>query len=319
MSSGHITVLTESRYLAQNQPSALVAALNERDARIAVATEFTQVDDPGCGVVLRGRSQPLLRRAEQFWKAGVPIIDAPKAIRQVRNKVKMTRLLHKHGLPIPRAWVGTDLPEVVPAEAYPVIAKPIRGDNARGIQIHTTSTELASHLDDDPALLVQPYLPSSGVDLKLYVIGESITAVHKPSPVTDRITSRIGATEVTPMMVDIVHRCREAFGLTLFGVDCLEIDGVLVVIEVNDFPNFTAVPDAGELLADHVMASFGVEPGSITSPQAPKRPRRSETFPGFDHTTTFEASSGLRALTDIASAVGIPQEQPWEKFQESPR
>lgn len=295
MSQDHITVLTESRYLVQNQPSALVAALNRREVHVAVATEFTPLADPGAGIVLRGRSKILLRCAEEFSRSGVPVIDAPKAIRRVRNKVKMTRLLVKHALPIPRAWVGSDLPAAVPADAYPIIAKPIRGDNARGILVHSNSSELASHVDHDPALLVQPFLPNSGVDLKLYVIGDSIAAVRKPSPVVDLVDSDLGATHVTPEMTDIARRCREAFGLSVFGVDCLEIDGTLVVIEVNDFPNFTAVPDAHERLADHVLTTLGIQTPEMTSPDAAKVPARSESFPGFDHSSDFSGAPSADA------------------------
>jgi glutathione synthase/RimK-type ligase-like ATP-grasp enzyme len=49
-------------------------------------------------------------------------------------------------------------------------------------------------------------------------------------------------------------RCGRLFGLELFGVDCVEGPGGPLVIEVNEFPNYTGVPRADELLADHVVA-----------------------------------------------------------------
>jgi hypothetical protein len=42
-------------------------------------------------------------------------------------------------------------------------------------------------------------------------------------------------------------------GLRFFGVDCLEVGGRLEVLEVNDFPNYSSVPNASELLAEHVL------------------------------------------------------------------
>jgi glutathione synthase/RimK-type ligase-like ATP-grasp enzyme len=36
-------------------------------------------------------------------------------------------------------------------------------------------------------------------------------------------------------------------------VDCIETPGGLLVIEVNDFPNYTSVPDADKKLADYVV------------------------------------------------------------------
>jgi glutathione synthase/RimK-type ligase-like ATP-grasp enzyme len=45
----------------------------------------------------------------------------------------------------------------------------------------------------------------------------------------------------------------ELFGLELYGVDCIETPNGPVVIEVNDFPNYSGVPGSDQLLADHVI------------------------------------------------------------------
>jgi ribosomal protein S6--L-glutamate ligase len=54
-------------------------------------------------------------------------------------------------------------------------------------------------------------------------------------------------------MRELGLRCGELFGLELWGVDCVETPDGPVVIEVNEFPNYTAVPAADERLADHVL------------------------------------------------------------------
>jgi ribosomal protein S6--L-glutamate ligase len=60
--------------------------------------------------------------------------------------------------------------------------------------------------------------------------------------------------ELTSSLRQLALDCAALFGLELFGVDCVVTGGGPVVIEVNDFPNYTGVPDADEALADHVLA-----------------------------------------------------------------
>jgi hypothetical protein len=55
-----------------------------------------------------------------------------------------------------------------------------------------------------------------------------------------------GAIELPPTS------CGRLFHLDLFGVDCIETPGGPIVLEVNEFPNYTGVPGADGRLADFV-------------------------------------------------------------------
>ena len=55
------------------------------------------------------------------------------------------------------------------------------------------------------------------------------------------------------MLQNLGRQCSRLFGLELYGVDCLETGNGPVVIEVNEFPNYTSVPQASERLADYVL------------------------------------------------------------------
>jgi ribosomal protein S6--L-glutamate ligase len=59
---------------------------------------------------------------------------------------------------------------------------------------------------------------------------------------------------VTPAERALAVRCRRLFGLDLYGIDCIRTPEGPVVIEVNEFPNYTGVPEASDRLADHVLA-----------------------------------------------------------------
>ena len=85
------------------------------------------------------------------------------------------------------------------------------------------------------------------------MIDDFIAAVRRPSPISRCTARSLGGVPVNDALRDIVKRVSVAFGLRFFGVDCLEVGGRLEVLEVNDFPNYSSVPNASELLAEHVL------------------------------------------------------------------
>ena len=136
---------------------------------------------------------------------------------------------------------------------YPIIVKPVFGDNAEGIVVLEEPADLLRLRWRDPELIAQEYRPGSGADLKLYVIEDFIAAVRRPSPISPCTARSLGGVTVNDSLREIVNRVSKVFGLRFFGVDCLEVDGRLEVLEVNDFPNYSSVPNASEVLARRVL------------------------------------------------------------------
>ena len=181
------------------------------------------------------------------------MVDTAAAVERVRDKRIMTRLLRDAGLARPRTvicspedLVGVDL-------EYPIIVKPVFGDNAEGLVVLEDPADLLRLRWQDPELIAQEYRPGSGADLKLYVIEDFIAAVRRPSPISPCTARSLGGVPVDDSLREIVNRVSTVFGLRFFGVDCLEVDGRLEVLEVNDFPNYSSVPNASEVLARHVL------------------------------------------------------------------
>jgi len=131
--------------------------------------------------------------------------------------------------------------------------KPVFGDNAEGLVVLDDPADLKRLRWRDSEVIVQEYRPGSGADLKLYVIDDFIAAVRRPSPISRCTAQSLGAVPVNDALREIVKRVSVAFGLRFFGIDCLEVGGRLEVLEVNDFPNYSSVPNASELLAEHVL------------------------------------------------------------------
>jgi ribosomal protein S6--L-glutamate ligase len=275
--SGQIALLVERRYLAQRQPLGLAAELGRRGCTVRVidpgSTAISLTDDSWlAGIdlcVARGRSQAVLSRLLAAERRGVATLDRHSAVAGVRDKAAMAVALASAGIPTPPTTLGSpsQLAAELPAQLYPVILKPVHGDNCRGLRICGSADAIVrlSPAVEDP-LLAQPYLTGDGTDLKLYGVGDRIWAVRKPSPLlgnggapgarTGRSTKAVPV-ELTDDLRRLALDCSEIFGLELFGVDCLLTPAGPVVIEVNDYPNYTGVAGADEALASHVLARLG--------------------------------------------------------------
>lgn len=253
-----VTVLTERRYCDQAQPRGLIRALRRRGAHtIVIPDDRVASFRPRSSdvVVARGRSRHLLRALRSAEAEGVPTLDPAAAIASVRDKAVMSAALVSAGLPTPRTWSGTgaDLAAAITRSGGSrcrLIAKPRLGDNGRGVRLIADAGEVAGC--EEP-LVVQEYLENDGADCKLYVVGRRVWVVRKPSPVSRCRSRRLGPGPVTEEHRALALACGQAFGLSIYGVDCVETAAGLAVIEVNDFPNFTSVPAADEHLAAHVL------------------------------------------------------------------
>ena len=221
---------------------------------------------PWSVVVSRGRHLAGLGLLAAANALGVPTVNDPKAIELVRNKIGMQAVLAHHDIPLPRTWFAGD-PAVfgqLSEDFFPLIVKPYDGDGSRGLALlnEPGDVKLLPPITGRRSLyLAQEYLETDGYDLKLYGIGSKVWAVRKPSPVS---FSQPGPAEVTPVvdaelvdidrqLADIALTCGRACQLELWGVDVAMTPDGPIVIEVNDFPTYSAVPGAGAAIAEHVL------------------------------------------------------------------
>ena len=268
-----VGVIAERRYLRQNMPSAMIHACARRGLALEVICPQGGRFDPATGVfssgdgrcfdlsgydaiVSRNRSGLGLSMLSCAEGAGALTINRAAAIARVRNKADMAIALEAAGIPTPPTILAANLAALttLPGDWFPLILKATYGDNSQGLRVIREREDLADiHWNDDP-VLAQKFLPGDGMDLKLYVCGEEVFAVRKASP----IGAALGAApeRITPdrAMIDLALRAGSVFGLEIFGVDALETEDSLKVVEVNDFPNFTGVAEAADHLVDFLVS-----------------------------------------------------------------
>jgi ribosomal protein S6--L-glutamate ligase len=252
-----IAVAAEPRYLSQQQPAGLTGALVRcgHPATIIDPEDARALTLSGLDLLIaRGRSPALLELLDRAAALGIAIVNPRASIESVMDKARMGRALAAAGIPIPPTRLDT-MAELVASSTeadFPMVVKPVYGDNARGVCIVHSLEELAALPWKEPVALAQPYIASDGFDLKLYVAGAEVHAVRKPSPLSFKSGSQ--AVPMTAGLRELAFRCGEIFGLELFGVDCIETPDGPLVIEVNDFPNYSAVEDADDMLARFAIA-----------------------------------------------------------------
>jgi ribosomal protein S6--L-glutamate ligase len=255
-----IGVLVEPRYLSQRQPAGLCAELRRRghEVRMIDPDDLPEVGSDGWldglnVVVPRGRSIGLLSLLAWAEHRGVPVVNSRRAIGAVRNKLDVAVALAAAAAPTPRTFAGPParLAETVPEAVYPLVLKPVFGDNGGRLRIVDDARRLAKLEWPEPVAIAQQLVRDDGMDLKLYGIGRDVWAIRKPSPLTPPAAGarQPGQVALTVALAALARRCGELFGLDLYGVDCVETPEGPVVIEVNEYPNYTAVPGADQRLA----------------------------------------------------------------------
>jgi ribosomal protein S6--L-glutamate ligase len=270
-----IAIVAERRHLSDRALVEARAAFERAGCAVPLVVvggdemfEVPTTAPPWEAVLSRGRDLAGLGILAAASALGVLAINSPAAIDVVRNKIVMQAVLLSHGLQLPKTWFA-DSPRAFQALApdrFPLVVKPFDGDGSRGLALLTRPEDvsLLPPLTGRRSLyLAQEYLETDGWDLKLYGIGTNVWAVRKPSPVdlqapgpaTFKASS--SPSELVPLdarLRDIALTCGRACGLELWGVDVAMTPHGPRVIEVNDFPTYSAVLGAGEAIARHVLS-----------------------------------------------------------------
>jgi ribosomal protein S6--L-glutamate ligase len=258
-----VGIVVEGRYRTQRQPTGLHGELIRRGhaVRLIDPLDVCTVGDAGWlqgldVLVPRGRSLALLALVSCAERHDVPVVNGRSAIGAVHNKLEMAGALIEAGVPTPQTFAAPidGLAGQVPRRFYPLVLKPTFGDNGLGLVIVDAPEELAGVEWHEPVAIAQQLVSSDGTDLKLYGIGDEVWAIRKPSPLLAPASSSDGGQPVglTSELLALGRRCGELFGLDLYGADCVETPRGPLVIEVNEFPNYTGVVGADERLADLV-------------------------------------------------------------------
>ena len=184
--------------------------------------------------------------------AGARILNPYSAVVKIKSKILSSRLLSDCQIPVPDAFVANDAASLATLLSRgPIIIKPLfGGSRGRGVEIVSSLSELPQ--TDDGAFFVQSYHQPDGKDYKLYRIGSRVFGVRRVWPART-LEDKLGeAFEPSREMIDITMRSGDAFGIDLYGLDIITSGGRSYVVDINSFPGFKGIPDAGRHLAEYI-------------------------------------------------------------------
>lgn len=174
------------------------------------------------------------------------------ALQRIRNKVSVDKFLRDRGIPIPESYIGgAEQLEAVLEERGPLIVKPIGGSHGVGVRVVHGAEELRQAASGD-GVYAQEYKKGDGFDRKIYVIGGEPWASKKAFTPAASYLRDAQPVRLTDEMRSVALRVGVLLGLEIYGVDMIESDDGLWVIDVNGFPGFKGLPGAAPALASYI-------------------------------------------------------------------
>ncbi|MFI0937608.1 RimK family alpha-L-glutamate ligase [Streptomyces sp. NPDC021020] len=223
---------------------------------------------------------PGLTLLEAAASAGLTTVNDARAIRRVRDKALAAAIGRAGGLPMPVTYAAArpELLAEIPESDYPLVVKPADGSSGRAVHLVATPaalTALTPELRGEGLLIAQPYVPNSGVDMKVYCVGDDFYATERRSPLHPDLPQPERRVPLPREVAAIAARVGAVYGLDLYGLDVLLAPDGPVVVDVNDFPSFRQVPDAAARVAAavlHLARDRRPAPAAPPLPQAPPVP-----------------------------------------------
>ena len=195
----------------------------------------------------------------QLEKAGVRVVNSPRAIEIAVDKYLTTVKLQETGLLVPKTVACQTCEHAMEsfiAMAGDVVVKPLFGGEGRGItrvSDEQVALRVFKALEQIGAVIyLQEFIHHEGCDLRVMVIGKQLLGMRRRHPQDWRTNLSRGAVaeplEVTPELAELAQKAAAAVCTEIAGVDFLPgKDGQLYAIEVNAVPGWKGLAKVTEV------------------------------------------------------------------------
>ena len=204
------------------------------------------------------------------FEAVMPVMNTSMAIQNAANKFYSFFLLQRAQLPIPRTTVTAELDVALNAIAEwgSVIVKPVFGSQGKGVVMlkegePDASSKLEGLLKERGVLYIQEFVPNPGRDIRVFVVGdEALGAMYRVS-LDGSVVSNLSqggrpvTCELTEEIRDLSVRATKAVGANFAGVDLIEGEEGLLVLEINGTPSGRGINQACNVdVTEKIVASM---------------------------------------------------------------
>jgi len=212
----------------------------------------------------------VVRHLEQ---AGVTCVNGSNAIETVKDKLRTSQILSRHGIPIPNTMMvrmPIDDNLVKDNIGFPCVIKVVTGSYGEGVYLcerqrdYKKLMEFIDNLGNKKTMLVQEYLGERvGEDLRVLVIGGKVVGAMKRSAPEGDFRANItnGGTgeryEVTEEIDYLARETARVLNLDIAGIDLLFDKRGFRVCEANSNPGFSGFEkycgvDVADLMTEYI-------------------------------------------------------------------
>ena len=225
-----------------------------------ISHDSLELDPASCVLLPRLASlssEFALYSLEMLEAWGIPSLSPFSGLSRLRHKFSALQQLAAAGLPVPDSVLCRNQSELQPAidsvGGYPLMLKFIRGSQGVGVILAEREDVVRSVLDAlnlmQYDVMLQRYIPEAATlgTYRVFVIeGRACFAAHlTPAEGRDRSNVHAGGHSrvqaLTPELRELAERATAVFGLGQTGVDLVETQQGLMLMEVNGSPGFEAL------------------------------------------------------------------------------
>ena len=222
--------------------------------------DFEEECDAVCHM---SRSADILKKLRKAEAKGVTVINNPESVERC-SRILFMKMLQQAGVPQPPFRIIEDADELDMLH-YPAWIK-----KAEGWSCHKDDVAYAGNAHEAKAILEQMHRRGIGRAIyskhiegdliKFYAVGNDW--FHSCYPEQGKTKFGLEALNGTPKhysfdcgeLKRIAGKAAEAIGVEIYGGDCIvDKAGNIYIIDINDFPSFSAVrKEAAEEIAKHI-------------------------------------------------------------------
>lgn len=255
------TIIAEVRHLLETEGIDTSTFLPHEADQVPVDVDGLSEPDL---VVQRGLSPAVHPLLEQLDHRGIAMCNpwhgAP-------DRSAFGAALARAGVPTPSARSVETWAQVLElARGRQVVAKAASGGRGSGVVAGrapaATPDSGQGVLPEEPPgrgpYVVEQLIEHDGTDRKLYVAGDVVSGLLKPSTLTGAHSTRGEPFPVPERLRELALAATAALDLHLAGIDVVEDrQGRAWVVDVNEFPGYRSVPGAARAITDHLLHHLG--------------------------------------------------------------
>jgi ribosomal protein S6--L-glutamate ligase len=241
--------------------------VNLGDSKPHVLYEGKPLPQYSC-IYTRGsfRYAPLLRSVTKILHSSCYMPINAETFTIGHDKLLTHLALQNFNIPMPKTYLASSTraaKKILNEMKYPIVLKFPHGTQGKGVMFAESYAAASSMLDALMALkqpfLIQEYIETGGVDIRAFIIGETVVASMKRKAVRGEYRSNIHAGGIgEPCILDhntkrIAINTAKSIGLDVCAVDMLEGPKGPLVIEANLSPGIRGMQKAtGINIADKI-------------------------------------------------------------------